>query len=290
MNKQVIIKNEDSFEPKHIFECGQCFRWKREDNGSYTVVAHNKVINVLKENDSVIINNTTEQEWSDIWYNYFDIGTDYGHIKTVLSEYDDHIKKAVEFGGGIRILNQDLWECVVSFIISANNNIPRIQGIIDRLCRRFGDEIRYNGESYYTFPKPESITGDLSFLRAGYRDSYIQDACKSFMNGEFTDINKLSTEDARKKLMTIKGVGPKVADCILLFGLGRREVFPVDVWVKRCISVLYKKETEDKLPHEFAKEYFKTLAGYAQQYLFYHMREVGIDKTGGIKNVKGKNI
>ena len=189
-----------------------------------------------------------------------------------LSKKDDYMKNAVAFGNGIRILKQDLWETIVSFIISANNNIPRIQGIIDRLCEKFGKPLEYNGKTYFSFPDAEKIQGDLSFLRAGYRDSYIKDACGKALSGEIdlNNIRTLSTEDARKNLLKICGIGPKVCDCILLFGLSKCEVFPVDVWVRRSVSALYETEED---PRQFANNKFGDLAGYAQQYLFYYMRE-----------------
>ena len=284
MKKQVVLKNLCSFEPQHIFECGQCFRWEREEDGSYTAVARNRVINVCKENEFVVFRNVTEEEFHDVWRGYFDLDTDYGQIKKTLSEHDRFLKDATEYGSGIRILNQDLWECVVSFIISANNNIPRIQGIIQRLCQQFGDRLSYGGKTYFTFPGPERIVGDLSFLRAGYREHYIKNACETFLSSNFSDIAALDTDSARKKLLTVSGVGPKVADCILLFGLGRREVFPVDVWVKRCLCSLYGEAMKTKTPRDFAAEAFGSLAGFAQQYLFYYMRDAGYDKTGGMKH------
>ncbi|MBR4890968.1 MAG: 8-oxoguanine DNA glycosylase [Clostridia bacterium] len=285
MSKQVVIRKiEDGFEPEHIFECGQCFRWKREADGSYTFVAFGKVVNVLKKDGYAIFSNTNEEEFENVWHQYFDLNTDYSKIKNTLLNVDENLKKATHFGSGIRILKQDLWECVVSFIISANNNIPRIQGIIERLCESFGKEIEYSGKKYYTFPESKDIVGDLSHLRAGYRDSYIKDACEAFISGKFSGIENLSTEEARKLLLTIKGIGPKVCDCILLFGLNRREVFPVDVWVKRTLNELYKDEVSKTTPHKFAENKFGDLAGYAQQYLFYYMREMGANETGGVKN------
>lgn len=290
MKKQVILKNADSFEPKHIFECGQCFRWEREADGSYTTVAGNMVVNVAKNDDCIIFNNASDKEFHDFWFDYFDLGTNYGQIKQRLASNDEHLKNAVAYGSGIRLLNQELWECIISFIISANNNIPRIRGIIQRLCERFGDRLSYGGKTYFTFPKPEQITGNLSYLRSGYREQYIKNACEAFLNSSNLQITSLSTDEARKRLLTVKGIGPKVADCILLFGLGRREVFPVDVWVKRCLHELYESETKGKKPREFAEEHFGSLAGFAQQYLFYYMRDAGFNLTGGNEDAKGKII
>lgn len=273
MKKRVILSGiSEEFNPQHIFECGQCFRFLKETDGSYTIVANERVINVLQKNNEIHFNNTTDEEFSDIWEDFFDLKTDYGAIKNTLSQKDEYMKNAVLYGNGIRILRQDLWETIVSFIISANNNIPRIQGIVERLCERFGSPIEYNGKTYFSFPCAEKITGDLSFLRAGYRDAYIKDACSKVTSGELNlnELKSLSTEDARKKLLSVSGIGPKVCDCILLFGLSKCEVFPVDVWVKRSVSALYKTDDD---PREFAKNKFDNLAGYAQQYLFYYMRE-----------------
>ncbi len=286
MKKRVVLSGYGcDFEPKHIFECGQCFRFKKETDGSYTLVAENKVINVLKKNSDIIFNNVSDEEFSDVWYNYFDLKTDYKKIKNELSKNDDYLKTATEYGSGIRILNQNLWECIISFIISANNNIPRIQGIVERLCERYGDKLSYNNSTYYTFPGAEKIRGDLSFLRAGYRDVYIENACMRAISGELDlkSLLKMETTDAQKCLLSVKGIGPKVADCILLFGLEKREVFPVDVWVKRSVETLYGEEN-GKNPRQFAKDRFGALAGYAQQYLFYAMRESAINVKGGIKD------
>lgn len=284
MKKQVVLKNIHNFEPRHIFECGQCFRWEREADGSYTIVACGRVINVLKKDECVILNNVTEEEFQDIWHGYFDFETDYGKIKQTLAKHDLFLKSAVKYGGGIRILNQDLWECMISFIISSNNNIPQIQRIIQRLCERFGDRLSYGGKTYYTFPGPDRIVGDLSFSRVGYRERYIKSACTLYLSGNIAHLDSLDTDSARKKLLTIQGVGPKVADCILLFGLGRREVFPVDVWAKRFLNCFYSEAMKTKTPREFAAEAFGPLAGYAQQYLFYYMREAADERAGGIQN------
>ncbi len=291
--KVINVKNyveikgyNDDFIPQHIFECGQCFRFARLQDGSYTIVAKGKVINVSQKNDSIILKNTTDNDVADIWYDYFDLGTDYAKIKTALS-VDKHLKESVKYGNGIRILNQDLWECILSFIISANNNIPRIQGIVERLCQRYGDKIEAFGNTYFSFPDAQRLREvkkeDLAFLRAGYRDSYLVDAIFKVADGKVNldNIKNLNTKEAKHELLKIKGIGNKVADCILLFGNGRRETFPVDVWVKRSVGTLYSEEIKDMTIHDFAKSKFGDLAGYAQQYLFYYMRE---NSTGGSIN------
>ena len=279
MKKYVEIKGYDNdFVPKHIFECGQCFRFKKEVDESYTIVAKGKVINVSSDSKSIILKNTTDEEVADIWFDYFDLGTDYSAIKKTLSA-DKYLKESLNYGNGIRILNQDLWECILSFIISANNNIPRIQGIVEKLCKRFGDKISAFDNTYYAFPDADRLKNvtkeELSFLRAGYRDSYLLDAIKKVTDGEI-DLDKLSdlpTEQAKSELLKVKGIGNKVADCILLFGNKRSETFPVDVWVKRSVGTIYAQEIGDMSISDFATFKFKNYAGYAQQYLFYYMRE-----------------
>ena len=287
VEKYAVIKGYNTeFEPKHIFECGQCFRFRKETDESYTIVAKNRVINISKSGQDIILKNTTDEEVADIWYDYFDLGTDYAKIKEQLS-VDVHLKNSTAFGGGIRLLNQDLWECIISFIISANNNIPRIQGIVERFCKEYGVKISYNNNIYHTFPTVDKLADvkkeDLSFLRAGYRDAYLIDAINK-VSGTEVNLEKFkdyTTEEARRELLKIKGIGNKVADCILLFGDRRRETFPVDVWVKRSVSELYKDEIKDLSIHEFANKKFSYLAGYAQQYLFYYMRE---NSAGGKTN------
>ena len=287
MRKYVEIKGySDDFIPQHIFECGQCFRFARLQDGSYTIIAKDRVINVSHNQDSIILKNATDNDVADIWYDYFDLGTDYSKIKTALS-VDKHLNESVKYGNGIRILNQDLWECIISFIISANNNIPRIQGIVERLCQTYGDEIKAFDNTYFSFPDAERLANikkeDLSFLRAGYRDSYLIDAIQKVSSGEVSldGIKNSNTNEAKNQLLKIKGIGNKVADCILLFGNGRSETFPVDVWIKRSIGTLYSEEMKDLSVHDFARAKFGDLAGYAQQYLFYYMRE---NSSGGNKN------
>lgn len=279
MKKYVEIKGYDKdFVPKHIFECGQCFRFKKEADDSYTIVAKGKVINVSADGGNIILKNTTDEEVADIWFDYFDFGTDYTAIKNTLSA-DKYLKESVNYGNGIRILNQDLWECVLSFIISANNNIPRIQSIVEKLCQRFGDKISAFDNTYYAFPDAEKLKNvtkeDLAFLRAGYRDSYLLDAIKKVTDGKIKldTLSDLPTQEAKTELLKIKGIGNKVADCILLFGNKRSETFPVDVWVKRSIGTIYTDEIGKMSISDFATFKFGNLAGYAQQYLFYYMRE-----------------
>ncbi|MBQ8525938.1 MAG: DNA-3-methyladenine glycosylase 2 family protein [Clostridia bacterium] len=266
-----MIINTKPFDLTQTFECGQCFRWNKNNDGSYIGVAHGKLIHIKENNGYIEMNDD-----SDIWREYFDLDTDYNSIIEALS-VSDIMKNAIAKGSGIRILRQDFFETVISFIISQNNNIPRIKSIVENLCRHFGERIE--GE-YYSFPKAEALAPiepeELAFLRAGYRDAYIIDAARKIVNNEIDMdiILHAPIDEARNEISRIKGVGPKVADCILLFGGARGEVFPTDVWMKRVLTNLYGFENlTPKAINSFAKESFGSLAGYAQQYLFYSVRE-----------------
>lgn len=278
-NDNLIVSGLRDFNLKHIFDCGQCFRFNEIDENTYLGVAKGKALRISQSGDTVTLYCTSKSDWDNIWYDYFDMGRDYGKIKHTLSQ-DSVMEDAVLYGDGIRILNQDLWEAVISFIISASNNIPRIKGIIERFCAAFGKPIEYMGEVYYTFPDIAKIASlskdDLAPIRAGFRDKYIIDAAQKFSTGALTEeyIHSLSTPDAKKALMSINGIGNKVSDCILLFGLSRTDSFPIDVWIKRIMEHCYfdGEQSIDTIS-ELAKKKFGNLGGFAQQYLFFYARE-----------------
>lgn len=285
--QKYIIESPNSFELKDIFDCGQCFRWNKENDDSYTGIWKNNVVNVKKENDTIIFTGVSSAENFEEEINkYFDMNRDYEEIKEKLSKIDDNMKTSIEYGKGIRILNQELWETIISFIISANNNIPRIKGIIERLSKNYGKKIEWNGKEYYTFPTPEELKNvtveEYRSLGLGFRDIRLYETTKMILDKE-VDLEKLqnnpNTIEVREKLLSLSGVGPKVADCILLFSnLKRFEVFPIDVWVRRVMNDLYiKNEDENKVSKKqienLAKDKFGDLAGLAQQYLFYWRRE-----------------
>lgn len=265
-----MIIDTKPFNLTQTFECGQCFRWNLNSDGSYTGVAFGKLLNICQTPHGIELDDD-----DIIWRTYFDLDTDYNEIINRLSA-GEVMKNAIEKGRGIRILRQDFFETVVSFIISQNNNIPRIKSIVENLCRHFGNHIR---DGYYTFPDCAVLSrlerDDLSFLRAGYRDAYIIDAAQKICDNsiDMDVVFNAPIQEARVQISKIKGVGPKVADCILLFGAGRGEVFPTDVWMKRVLTQLYGfKNLTPKAINDFAKENFGNLAGYAQQYLFYSIR------------------
>ena len=280
------IENIKSFELADIFDCGQCFRWNKQEDGSYTGIFRKNVMNVQRQGNTVTFKGKCDGDIKEIVEDYFDLKRNYEEIKNKLSQIDEKVKTSIEYGQGIRILNQDLWEMIISYIISANNNIPRIKGIIERLSKTYGQEIEWNGEKYYTFPTAEELKDvsveDYRKLGAGFRDMRLYETVHMILDKK-VDIeqmqNNSNTLEVREQLLTLSGVGPKVADCILLFStLKRFEVFPIDVWVRRVMNELYiKNEDETKVNkkeiEKLAHEKFGNLAGIAQQYLFYWKRE-----------------
>ena len=284
--QKYIIDKCITFELKDIFECGQCFRWNKQEDDSYIGIVKNNVIKVTENEDNFSFESMGEDNLEELVTYYFDLERDYESIKERLSNIDEHMKKSIEYGKGIRILNQDLWETIISFIISANNNIPRIKGIIDRMSKAYGNEIIFEGQSYYTFPTVEQLSKanveELRELGLGFRDVRVYETTQMIKQNK-VDLIYLSKEKDFKKvrevLLTLPGVGPKVVDCILLFSsLKRWEAFPIDVWVRRVMNELYignKDETKVKKEQieKIAYEKFGSLAGIAQQYLFYWKRE-----------------
>lgn len=259
---QDIIVYEKDFNLDETLDCGQAFRWKKIDSDypcTYEGYFLNDSLRISQtDNGNFIFHRTSENDFLSKWIDYFDFETDYSELKKCFSE-DETLAKACEFAGGIRLLRQNSWECLISFIISQNNNIPRIKGIIDRLCEN------YQG----AFPTAQELSSEtpdsLSYLRSGFRAKYITDAAQKTAGGELNlaEISVMPLEDARKALRTIKGVGPKVAECVLLFGMHRTDAFPVDVWIKRVLEEYYPAGFPD-----FAREN----AGIAQQFLFHYIR------------------
>lgn len=286
--QEFLLENYSSFNLRDIFECGQCFRWNEEDNGSYTGVFGNNVINVSKTDKGILFKGVCEKDIVNTVIDYFDLDRDYNEIKRTLAKVDNNMKESIRYGEGIRILNQDLWETIISFIISANNNIPRIKGIIERLSKKYGKEIEFNNKKYYTFPTPEELKNvsvqEYRELGLGFRDIRLYETTKMILNKD-VDLSELKeikdTDQVRDELLKLSGVGPKVADCILLFStLKRFDVFPIDVWVRRVMNDLYihkedEKNVSKKEILKLANDKFGKLEGIAQQYLFYWRRELG---------------
>ncbi len=262
MKNCYTISRPENFDLGLCLDCGQAFRWSFYDN-LWHGVAFGKYLEIKQTENEIIFYNCNEEDFNDIWQNYFDLQLDYGEI---LSSYNDkYLMTAINEYNGIRILRQEPWEALCSFIISQNNNIPRIKGIIERLCENFGD-----GElGKKSFPSAQVISKltveDLSPLRAGFRAKYIIDAAQKVANGDidFDSIQNNPIDFGREELQKIKGVGAKVAECTLLYGFHKLEAFPIDVWVKRIMAEMYP----DGLP-----DCTKGTEGIAQQYLFHWRR------------------
>lgn len=261
----VLLHNCANFDLAQTLDCGQAFRWRQTEDGAWHGVAYAKALTLRPVQEGVLLEGATLEDYRSIWAPYFDMNRDYGELIRLFSQ-DPSLKSATDFCPGIRLLRQEPWEAICSFIISQNNNIPRIKGIVQRLCENFGTPI---GGGEYAFPTPETIAGlridDLSVIRCGFRAKYLIDAAAKVANGQ-VDLNALQTlppEQAQESLLQIYGVGPKVAQCVLLYGCGRTDAFPVDVWVRRVMERLYPKG----LP-----ACTKGVEGIAQQYLFHYAR------------------
>lgn len=267
----VIVSGVSNFSLADIFDCGQCFRFNKKDDVTYHGIAYGKYIEISVTGSKITIHHCTAEEFSVVWHDFFDFDFDYsGCIKDF--SFDETLSKAASFAKGIRILHQEHWEALCSFIISQNNNIPRIKKIIEALCEKYGDIIYTDigGKKFYSFPAPEKLleAGEQAIfdLKTGFRAKYIIDAAKKVVDGEidFSQLETDDTETALKKLCCIKGVGPKVASCVLLFSFRKYDCFPIDVWIKKILAKYY--------PDFSGKEYFGKYAGIAQQYLFYYER------------------
>lgn len=268
-----VIFGVANFDLQQTFDCGQAFRWSPLENGNWCGIALGRYLEVGYKNGNIIFYNISLAEYEEKWREYFDIDLDYSAIIEQISQ-NEILKKAATQNKGIRILKQDSWEALCSFIISQNNNIPRIKGIIERLCSEFGEKI-YGGYAFPTAKTLASLTPeDLAPIKCGFRARYIIDGAKKYLNNEINleIIKNADTDKAREELMKIIGVGCKVADCTLLFGFHRLDALPKDVWIKRALDEYFS----GKLP-ACALPY----AGIAQQYLFNFIRHENNKKAEG---------
>lgn len=263
-DKGVELRDIRCFELADILDCGQSFRWKPEAQDTYTGFAQERFLRISKQGSTVLFHNISMEDFEGFWRNYFDLDRDYGDLQELFMQ-DPVMAKAVAFAPGIRVLRQHSWEALCSFILSQNNNIIRIKGLVERLCENFGKPI----DQGFGFPAPQALAQldveDLAPVRSGFRAKYVIDAARRVSGGELdlTEVYSLPLEEARSQLQQIHGVGPKVADCALLYGFGRAEVIPMDVWMKRALAGLYPEGFPDKL---------RPWAGLAQQYLFHYVR------------------
>lgn len=296
--KKIVIEGVQDFDPDDTFDCGQCFRWNKQEDGSWSGVVGESIANIKFEDGgfagsklTILSNNHSESAWMD----YLDLHRDYGGIKEDLTDNDPVMSDAISASPGIRILHQDKWEMLVSFIISQNSNIPRIRKCIEIMCEEFGEEHELaNGQYYYSFPTLETLAelreDDLRVCRLGYRAKYIAEAARqvNYDQGAFlSTAESVSTEELENYLLNLSGIGPKVANCIMLFAMRKYEVFPVDVWIRRVMNRLYGiRENDLKGMLEYAKEHFGRYGGIAQQYLFNYMRKLPELKPALYKSLK----
>jgi len=282
LNEYTISDESFAFSPEKTFECGQCFRFNRTASGSYEGVLDGRLVSVSGKNGYAkvtVIEGPCDLDFSGYLDSFFDVSTDYSKLSSELSAKDDVMKEAVTASFGIRLLRQDFFETVISFIVSANNNIPRIKKCIESICLNYGKNI---GGKAFAFPVAETlskVSGEelAKVCRVGYRGPYIANTARLFAEGkaDFEKIKALSLSDKYKTVLSFPGVGPKVLNCIMLFSGLDRSAFPVDVWVERMMNELYGlKDTDRNKLEKYGKEYFGDNAGLAQQYLFYYIRQI----------------
>ena len=285
----VRIDGIENFDIQKVFDCGQCFRFDpvldTKHEYEFSGCAHGRYISVAQDGDTLFIYNATAEEYESIWKGYLGLDRDYAEINSDILSLSSNpaLADAVHRSNGIRILKQDEWEAICSFIISQNNNIPRIKKLVAAISQKCGNEIDVSlmeghiadahktlSGHFYSFPTPESILSlgiaGLAELKTGFRAKYIYDAAEKMAKGEI-DLEFLensSTEDGIKHLCSVKGIGPKVASCALLFGFAKLDAFPIDVWIKKVMAKYFDKDFD---PSELG-----CYAGIAQQYLFYYER------------------
>ena len=262
--KDLRLINIKYFDPEQTLVCGQCFRWA-VSNGIYSGIALGKRLDLFLEGNDLVFKNTSPDEFESLWKKYFDLERSYDKLHQFFAK-DKILKEALAFSQGLRLVQQEPWETLITFILSQNTNIPRITGMISRLCEGFGNPLPDRG---FSFPSPQTLTPlspeDLAPVRCGYRAQYIIDAAKQVTDGatDLVLLRAMPAEKAFRELQQLNGVGPKVAECVLLYGYGRTDRFPLDVWIKRVMAEYY--------PTGFPKE-FSSLAGIAQLFLFRYIR------------------
>lgn len=278
MNADLEIQT-NTFSLKHTLDCGQCFRWKEIAENEYIGVIQDRVLRLKQDNNLLYVWSNNKENLEQVVSNYLDLKTDYNKLENTIA-IDQNISKSLEYSSGLHILNQPLFETIISYVISANNNIKRITRSVDSISKMFGKEVDFEGNKYYLFPSTHELScateKDLLSCGVGFRARYIKNDVERLKQEDkfLFNLKNKDTKDAKELLSSLMGVGPKVADCILLFSLNKSEVFPVDVWVKRIMEKLYFKENTDmKTIREYAENHFGKYSGIVQQHLFYNIRE-----------------
>lgn len=292
--KILLLGNYPNLDLEQTFECGQCFRWNRQECGSYRGIAYGRIGEVYIEDNIVKVkvaqNFVDEESEKEFWRYYLDLKRDYGQIKRFLAQKDSHIAKAIKSGEGIHILKQETWETIVSFIISQQKQIPQIKKCVEALARNCGTEAgNFSGEVYYNLPSPKELArlteDDLKPVGLGYRAPYLIKTAKQITDCGILEKSKRCSENISQwtdledyiPILDLSGVGPKVENCIRLFGMGQVESFPIDTWIKKVMNQAYGFAENDMVGmKKFAENQFGEYGGIAQQYLFYHIKK-GID-------------
>lgn len=273
------IKIND-FNLKDTLMSGACFRATLESDGSFTNILRDRIINIRQIGDELIVKSNKLDNLSNVIREYFDLDRDYNIINKELIQVDPGLKDVIECCRGYHILNQDPFEMCISYIISQNNNVKRISASINKLCELYGQKVYFDGKVYFLFPTYEKLkelkTDDLAELKIGFRDKYIIDFLNKYES--FNDLDNLSTPDAFNKLLTVKGIGPKVASCILLFGYKRLDVFPIDTWVKQFVSNRYGVKDDFKTIENLAINKYGKYSGLAIQYMYHYNRNINEEK------------
>ena len=282
-NNNVYVKDIRDFDLGQTMECGQCFHFNKLGEDEYGLVASGRFLHAKQEGSDLCLFDTTTDEAESFWIKYFDLERDYSQIKSMLLKEDEKLSEAIETMWGVRILNQEFFETLISFIISQNKQIPHIKQIVATISRLYGNYLAKAGSfEFYSFPTPEQMKNvtveDLKECKTGFRAPYIKDAIDHVLAGKMNedDLRPMPVMQCNQQLMSIKGVGVKVANCVSLFGLGHREAFPVDVWIKRIVETLYFDgiDTPAERIGEFGTSRFGEFGGYAQQYLFYYGKTI----------------
>ena len=272
----LIIKNTN-INLKDTITCGQIFRFTKEDDNSYTVILSDRVVNLKKENNNLIIHSNNYDNLEEIIRKYLDLDRDYDSLNKKLILEDNSLKEIIDGCIGLKIINQPKFECIISYIISQNNRIVQIAKALDNISKKYGKKIVFNDKEYYLFPNLDDLKNvsieDYRNLKVGFRDKYIYEFIQNLINKkiDLDYIDTLNSLDAMKYLLNMRGIGEKVASCILLFSYSRFDVFPIDTWVKKYMKDTYNIESVNEI-RKFTMDKYKENSGLVIQYMFHYKR------------------
>lgn len=284
----VVIENVKDFDIHHIFSNGQSIRCKKQKDNSYTCVVKDKIMNVSQIDNTLYLKNTNLDDVKNFWVNYFGLDVNYSIIKKEILNISPNLSHIIDFGSGLRILNQDEWETLITLILSSNNSMQVLEKVVDNLCSRYGDYIgEYAGEKYYSFPTPDKLSSlsldELRECKVGFRDKYIKSTSRVICNNDIDLYNlyKLDTKSCLDNLRELSGVGEKVADCVAMLSMRKHDVFAVDIWIKRIMEDIYfnNESNSVKKIRSFAVDKFGDLSSFVQQYLFFFARQNKVGKS-----------